>query len=109
MNRNYYGQTVLDGLKPNLTFSTISNVETLIYQWEALGKALPFHNRLKGKTMTQEQLQLINQLRETGHAVIVWTPRELKGLNPDQIEYMSFSYGFELIDMNETERMEECD
>ena len=51
----------------------------------------------KGKAMTQEQLETIHQLRLAGHAVIIWTPKELAGASPDDVEDMSISYGFALI------------
>jgi hypothetical protein len=46
---------------------------------------------------------LIVGLRKQGYAIIVWTPSELEGVDPDLVETMSTSYGFEVIDMNKTE------
>ena len=45
-------------------------------------------------------VHLMTELRKIGCAVIVWMPSELEGVDPDLVEDMSVSYGFEVIDMN---------
>ncbi len=48
--------------------------------------------------MTREQSNLLQELRHTGFAVIVWTPGELKGANPRKVEERSIELGWDVID-----------
>ena len=45
-------------------------------------------------------VNLMTELRKMGCAVIVWMPSELEGIDPDLVEDMSVSYGWDVIDMN---------
>ena len=47
--------------------------------------------------MTKEQIEVINQLRHEGYAIIIWTPEECKEANPRKVEDESISYGWEII------------
>lgn len=48
--------------------------------------------------MTDEQRDLILQLRQTGHAVVVFNPGELREANPADVESRLVEYGWDTID-----------
>lgn len=48
--------------------------------------------------MTQQQLAAILGLRGTGYAVVLFTPEELRGANPDHVEYRAIELTTEVID-----------
>jgi hypothetical protein len=47
--------------------------------------------------MTASQLKAIRELRAEGWAVILWTPEELNGVHPSDVEDMSISYASEYL------------
>ena len=47
--------------------------------------------------MTSEQLKTIRDLRAEGWAVVLWTPEELNGAHPSDVEDMSISYASEYL------------
>jgi hypothetical protein len=47
--------------------------------------------------MTASQLAAIRELRAEGWAVILWTPEELNGVHPSDVEDMSISYASEYL------------
>jgi hypothetical protein len=47
--------------------------------------------------MTASQLKAIRELRAEGWAVILWTPEELNGADPTDVEDMSISYAFDYL------------
>jgi hypothetical protein len=47
--------------------------------------------------MTPEQTTAIAQLRDTGYAVIIWTPAELGTASPDRVEDRSIELGWDVI------------
>lgn len=47
--------------------------------------------------MTAEQLKAISTLRNAGYAVIIWTPEELAGVDPSDVEDASISYASEYL------------
>lgn len=47
--------------------------------------------------MTASQLAAIRELRAEGWAVILWTPEELNGVDPSDVEDMSISYASEYL------------
>lgn len=49
--------------------------------------------------LTQEQLEVIRQLRDEGYAVIVWTPEELGDADPSHVEDRSIELGHDVIDI----------
>jgi hypothetical protein len=58
--------------------------------------------------MTASQLAAIRELRAEGWAVILWTPEELNGAHPSDIEDQSISFAAEyLIPAEETESGED--
>lgn len=48
--------------------------------------------------MTNEQHQVLAQLRHEGYAVIVWYPEELLGANPHIVEDRCVELGYQVID-----------
>jgi len=48
--------------------------------------------------LTQEELRTLIALRNKGYAIILWTPDELKGVDPYIIEDASISFGWDTID-----------
>jgi hypothetical protein len=58
--------------------------------------------------MTKDQLAAIRELRAEGYAVILWTPEELNGAHPSDIEDQSIQFAAEyLIPEEETESGED--
>jgi hypothetical protein len=47
--------------------------------------------------MTPSQLAAIRELRAEGWAVILWTPEELNGVHPSDIEDQSISFASEYL------------
>ena len=47
--------------------------------------------------MSPEQQAAINSLRHEGYAVITWTPEELRGANPGDVEEASIASGYDAI------------
>lgn len=48
--------------------------------------------------MTDEQHDLIEQLRKDGHAVVIFNADELRGANPDKVEELMCVHGWDVID-----------
>ena len=48
--------------------------------------------------MNHEQLTVLQGLRHDGYAVILWTPEELQGVSPNQVQDRSIELGQEVID-----------
>jgi hypothetical protein len=44
------------------------------------------------QTLTESQIKALIELRRQGYAVIIWTPEELNGAHPSDIEDASISY-----------------
>lgn len=40
----------------------------------------------------------VDVLRHSGHAVIIWTPQELQGVNPRKVEDRSIELGYDIIE-----------
>jgi hypothetical protein len=58
--------------------------------------------------MTPSQLTTLRELRAAGYAVIIWTPEELNGAHPSDIEDQSIQFASEyLIPEEETESGED--
>lgn len=57
--------------------------------------------------MTASQLAAIRELRAEGWAVILWTPEELNGVDPSDVEDHSISYASEYLIPAETETGED--
>ena len=53
--------------------------------------------------MTPSQLTTLRELRAAGYAVIIWTPDELNGVNPSDVEDMSISYAADYLIPEEPE------
>ena len=51
-------------------------------------------------TPSDEAMSLIFLLRSEGWAVILWTPDELEGVDPDIVETSSIEHGWKIIEMN---------
>ena len=47
--------------------------------------------------MTTDQIKVLNQLRDEGYAIIVWTPEELKDAPVRQVENRSIELGHDII------------
>jgi hypothetical protein len=47
--------------------------------------------------MTATQLKAIRELRAEGWAVILWTPEELNGVDPSDVEDQSISFAAEYL------------
>lgn len=47
--------------------------------------------------MTPEQYATISALRHEGYAIIVWTPEELDGADPGNVEDRSVELGWDII------------
>jgi DNA uptake protein ComE-like DNA-binding protein len=52
--------------------------------------------------MKPEQQKTINELRNEGHLVIVWTPQELDGIDPSHIEDALIERGNDMIEQLQT-------
>jgi hypothetical protein len=50
--------------------------------------------------MEPHQRLAIEELKREGYAVIVWTPDELDGIDPYEMECHSIQKGWDFIDMN---------
>ena len=48
--------------------------------------------------MTREQIIVIQELRDEGHAVIIWTPEELGTASANRVQDRSIQLGQEVID-----------
>jgi hypothetical protein len=57
----------------------------------------------KGYTMTPAQSKAIQELRAAGWAVILWTPEELNGADPSDIEDGSIQFAAEYLIPEEPE------
>jgi acetolactate synthase regulatory subunit len=53
--------------------------------------------------LTEEVQQALQLVRDRGFAVAAFTPTELRGANPDDIEDAMVTMGWDAIDMNATE------
>ena len=54
--------------------------------------------------LTQAEFKAVQNLREQGYAVIVWSPEELKGASPKKVEDRSIELGWDVIeDLKEDE------
>jgi hypothetical protein len=53
--------------------------------------------------MTSTQLAAIRELRAAGYAVILWTPEELNGADPSDVEDQSVSFASEYLIPTEPE------
>ena len=53
---------------------------------------------MKVTELTKAQKKVINQLRDTGFAVMLWTPEELQGTSPITMEYESTEFGWGIIE-----------
>lgn len=47
--------------------------------------------------MTEEQTKVVRELRHAGYAVIIWTPEEMKEVNPRRVEDRLIELGHEVI------------
>lgn len=50
------------------------------------------------KTITKEQSQALNELRQAGYAVIIWAPEELGEVSPRRVEERSIELGHQIIE-----------
>ena len=48
--------------------------------------------------MTATQQQAIQELRNAGYAVVIWTPEELGDVNPRRVEDRSIELGYDVIE-----------
>lgn len=48
--------------------------------------------------MANEQLKVLRELASEGYAVIVWTPKELKDIDPQYVEDRSIEFGHQIIE-----------
>ena len=55
----------------------------------------------------QNILSIMNWLHDQGCAVVIWTEKELRGVNVDDLEASLIEWGSEAILMNATEEEEE--
>jgi hypothetical protein len=53
--------------------------------------------------MTPSQLTTLRELRAAGYAVIIWTPEELNGTHPSDVEDQSIQFAAEYLIPNEPE------
>jgi hypothetical protein len=53
--------------------------------------------------MTNEQIKAIRELRAAGWAVILWTPEELNGADPSNVEDSSIQFAAEYLIPEEPE------
>jgi len=56
---------------------------------------------------TESQYAAIHALQKAGFAVIVWSPEELRGVDPEDVEERSIELGSEVIDFMTDEEDEE--
>jgi hypothetical protein len=56
-----------------------------------------------GLEMTEEQMKAIRELRDSGYAVCIFNPEELRGAKPHKVEDELVSAGWEIIDSLATE------
>ena len=54
--------------------------------------------------MTKDQIAVLQDLAAEGYAVVVFTPEELQGTDPDKLEDVMTSYGWEVIEMSQVAR-----
>lgn len=47
--------------------------------------------------MKEEWKKVLREMRDAGHAVIIWTPEELGDVDPEWVEDCSISYGNEYL------------
>jgi hypothetical protein len=52
--------------------------------------------------MTDEQKKAISELRDSGHAVAIFNPRELDGVKPSKVEDAMISKGWEAVEYHST-------
>lgn len=57
--------------------------------------------------MKEEWKKVLREMRDAGHAVIIWTPEELGDVDPEWVEECSISYGNEYLLDYETAPMRE--
>ncbi len=48
--------------------------------------------------LTKTELNMLRELRNRGYAVIIWTPDELKGVNPIRVEDRYIELGHQIIE-----------
>jgi hypothetical protein len=48
--------------------------------------------------MNEDQARAIAQLRIAGYAVVIWNPKELRGVDPGTVEAQSVERGNDIID-----------
>lgn len=53
--------------------------------------------------MTEQDLEMIHQLRQKGYAVAVWDKEELRGVDPSHVEDVMIERAYDLIDSMATE------
>lgn len=53
--------------------------------------------------MTEEHMKAIRELRDSGYAVCIFNPEELRGAKPHKVEDELVYAGFEIIDTLATE------
>lgn len=49
--------------------------------------------------MTQQELNMLHQLRDKGYAVAVWNPQELRGVDPSDVEDIMIERAADFIDV----------
>ena len=49
--------------------------------------------------MTEEQVQVIQALRQEGYAVVVWSLEELRGVRPSSVEDAMIERGSDVIEL----------
>lgn len=52
--------------------------------------------------MTEQELNMLRQLRNKGYAVAVWTPEELRGVDPSDVEDVMIERAADFIDVMAT-------
>lgn len=53
--------------------------------------------------MTDQEFNVIRQLRDKGYAVVSWNPQELRGVDPSHVEDIMIERAYDLIDSMATE------
>lgn len=53
--------------------------------------------------MTDQEFNVIRQLRDKGYAIVSWNPEELRGVDPSHVEDIMIERAFNLIDSMATE------
>lgn len=54
--------------------------------------------------MTKDQIAVLQDLAAEGYAVVLFTPEELQGIDPNKLEGAMISYGWEVIEMSQVAR-----